>query len=523
MQAFSACTMGTHPEALPMPTSPATIPDLLAAGADDAPALRGAHGVGSFAELRATVARLAGQLRGAGVGPGDRVALTLPNGPVMAAVLLAAASAAVAAPLNPRSRAEEVRRAFAELGVRAVAAAPDGGEVPDAPGVRRLAVAGEGLDVTLTDGGAPIAPAPVAPPAPDATALVLQTSGTTARPKTVPLTHANLAVSAASVARSLALAPDDCGLVAMPLFHIHGIVAGLLAPLAAGGAVACPGDFSAFRFFDWLDEYRPTWYTAVPTMHQLILARAHRHAGAIARARLRFVRSSSAPLPPVVLERVEAAFRAPMIEAYGMTEASHQMAAQPLPPGARKPGSVGRPAGVELAVLAPDGAALPPGGRGEIAVRGPGVTAGYEANPEANAAAFTADGWFRTGDEGYLDGDGYLFLTGRLKEIINRGGEKIAPREVEEAILRHPAVRQAVCFALPHATLGEEVATAVVRAEGADGADALDEAAVRGLCAERLAPFKVPRAVVFVDEIPVGPTGKLQRIGLAERLGLAPQ
>ena len=520
MQAFSACTMGTHPEALPMPTSPATISDLLAAGADDAPALKGAHGASSFAELRATVARLAGQLRGAGVGPGDRVALTLPNGPAMAAVLLAAASAAVAAPLNPRSRAEEVRHAFAELGVRAVVAAPDAGEVPDAPGVRRLAVAGEGLGVTLTDGGVPVAPAPVATPAPDATALALQTSGTTARPKTVPLTHANLAVSAASVARSLALAPDDCGLVAMPLFHIHGIVAGLLAPLAAGGAVACPGDFSAFRFFDWLDEYRPTWYTAVPTMHQLILARAHRHAGTIARARLRFVRSSSAPLPPVVLERVEAAFRAPMIEAYGMTEASHQMAAQPLPPGARKPGSVGRPAGVELAVLAPDGAKLPPGGRGEIAVRGPGVTAGYEANPEANAAAFTADGWFRTGDEGYLDGDGYLFLTGRLKELINRGGEKIAPREVEEAILRHPAVRQAVCFALPHATLGEEVAAAVVRAEGVDGAAALDETAVRGLCAERLAPFKVPRAVVFVDEIPVGPTGKLQRIGLAERLGL---
>ena len=504
-----------------MPTPPAaTIPDLLAAGADEAPALKGAHGVTDYAGLRATVARLAGQLRAAGVGPGDRVALTLPNGPALVAAFLAAASAAVAAPLNPRYREGELRRAFAELGVRAVVAAPDAADVPDAPGVRRLAIAGEGLDLELTGGGVPLAPAPVAPPAPDAVALVLQTSGTTARPKTVPLTHANLAASAASVARSLALAPDDCGLLAMPLFHIHGIVAGLLAPLAAGGAVACPGDFNAFRFFDWLDEFRPSWYTAVPTMHQLILARAARHADALARARLRFVRSSSAPLPPVVLERIEAAFRAPMIEAYGMTEASHQMAAQPLPPGARKSGSVGRPAGVELVVLTPDGAELPAGERGEIAVRGPGVTAGYEANPEANAAAFTAGGWFRTGDEGYLDADGYLFLTGRLKELINRGGEKIAPREVEEVILRHPAVRQAVCFALPHATLGEEVAAAVVRADGAEAA-ALDEAAVRDLCAERLAPFKVPRAVVFVDEIPVGPTGKLQRLGLAERLGLA--
>ena len=498
----------------------ATIPDLLAAGADEAPALKGTHGVADYAGLRATVARLAGQLRAIGVGPGDRVALALPNGPAMAAAFLAAASAAVAAPLNPRYRAGELRRAFAELGVRAVVAAPDAADVPDAPGVRRLAIAGEGIDLALTGGGVPLAPVPLAPPAPDAVALVLQTSGTTARPKTVPLTHANLAASAASVARSLALAPDDCGLLAMPLFHIHGLVAGLLAPLAVGGTVACAGDFNAFRFVDWLDEFRPSWYTAVPTMHQLILARAARHADALARARLRFVRSSSAPLPPVVLERIEAAFRAPMIEAYGMTEASHQMAAQPLPPGARKPGSVGRPAGVDLVVLDPDGAELPAGERGEIAVRGPGVTAGYEANPEANAAAFTADGWFRTGDEGYLDADGYLFLTGRLKELINRGGEKIAPREVEEVILRHPAVRQAVCFALPHATLGEEVAAAVVRADGAEAA-ALDEAAVRDLCAERLAPFKVPRAVVFVEEIPVGPTGKLQRLGLAERLGLA--
>ena len=498
----------------------ATIPDLLAAGADEAPALKGAHGAADYAGLRAAIARLAGQIRAAGVGPGDRVALVLPNGPAMAAAFLAAASVAVAAPLNPRYREGELRRAFAELGVRATVAAPDAADVPDAPGVRRLTIAGDGLDLDLTDGDAPLAHAPVAPPAPEAVALVLQTSGTTARPKTVPLTHANLAASAASVARSLALAPDDCGLLAMPLFHIHGLVAGLLAPLAAGGAVACAGDFNAFRFFDWLDEFRPSWYTAVPTMHQLILARAARHADALARARLRFVRSSSAPLPPVVLERIEAAFRAPMIEAYGMTEASHQMAAQPLPPGVRKSGSVGRPAGVELVVLAPDGAELPAGERGEIAVRGPGVTAGYEANAEANAAAFTADGWFRTGDEGYLDADGYLFLTGRLKELINRGGEKIAPREVEEVILRHPAVRQAVCFALPHATLGEEVAAAVVRADGAE-AEALDEAAVRDLCAERLAPFKVPRAVVFVDEIPVGPTGKLQRLGLAERLGLA--
>ena len=495
-----------------------TVPELLAAGAPGAVALQGAGAPdATFADLRGAVDALAGQLRGAGVAPGERVALVLPNGAGMAAAVLAAATAGTAAPLNPRYRAEELARSFRELGVRVVVTDGDADEAPALAGVRRLALEGEGLDLTLTDRGRPLPAAAGGAPSPDDIALVLQTSGTTSRPKTVPLTHANLAVSAANIAASLALAPADRGLLAMPLFHIHGIVAGLLAPLAAGGAVACSGEFNAFRFFEWLDAFRPTWYTAVPTMHQLILARAGRRRGTLARANLRFVRSSSAPLPPVVLERIEQAFGAPMIEAYGMTEASHQMATQPLPPALRKRGSVGRATGVEIAILDAGGAPLAPRERGEVSIRGAGVTAGYEANPEANASAFTADGWFRTGDEGYLDEDGYLFLTGRLKELINRGGEKIAPREVEDVLLRHPAVRQAVCFALPHDALGEDVAAAIILADGA----APDEAAIRAFCGERLAPFKVPRAVVFVDEIPVGPTGKLQRLGLAERLGLA--
>ncbi len=495
-----------------------TVPELLAAGAPDAIALQGADGSDvTFAGLRATVDALADQLRACGVSSGERVALVLPNGPGMVAAFLAAATAGTAAPLNPRYREEELARSFRELGVRAVVTAAGAGEPPSLPGVRRLNLAGDGRGFALTEDGQHLPAASGPPPAPEDIALVLQTSGTTARPKTAPLTHANVTVSAANIVDSLALTATDRCLMVMPLFHIHGLIAGLLAPLAAGGAIACPGEFSAFRFFAWLDAFRPTWYTAVPTMHQLILARAERHAETLARANLRFVRSSSAPLPPVVLERIEATFGAPMIEAYGMTEASHQMAAQPLPPALRKPGSVGRPAGVELAILDPAGTALAPRERGEVSIRGASVTAGYEANPEANASAFTAAGWFRTGDEGYLDEDGYLFLTGRLKELINRGGEKIAPREVEEVLLRHPAVRQAVCFALPHATLGEDVAAAVIRKEGAD----LEESALRDLCGERLAPFKVPRVIVFVDEIPAGPTGKLQRIGLAERLGLA--
>lgn len=495
----------------------ATVPELLAAGAPGAVALLGAgDGDATYTELRSTVASLAGQLRGAGIGANERVALVLPNGPAMAAAFLAAAAAGTAAPLNPRYREEELALSFGELGVRVVVATADAAEIPALPGVRRLDLQGDGLALTLTENGQPVPAAPGPPPAPGDVALVLQTSGTTSRPKTVPLTHANLGVSAANIAGSLTLTASDRCLMVMPLFHIHGLIAGLLAPLSVGGAIACPGDFSAFRFFDWLDAFRPTWYTAVPTMHQLVLSRAGRHAETLERTNLRFVRSSSAPLPPVVLERIEETFGAPMIEAYGMTEATHQMAAQPLPPGLRKTGSVGRATGIDLAILDPAGDLLPPGERGEVSIRGASVTAGYEANPEANADAFTDAGWFRTGDEGYLDEDGYLFLTGRLKELINRGGEKVAPREVEEVILRHPAVRQAVCFALPHATLGEDVAAAVIRNDGAD----LGEAAVRDLCSEHLAPFKVPRTVVFVDEIPVGPTGKLQRIGLAERLGL---
>ncbi len=500
-----------------MAALPGTIPELLAVGADDTLALTAPGEVtASYGELRDTVTRLAGQLRAAGVTSGDRVALVLPNGPATALSFLAAASAGTAAPLNPRYREEELRQSFEELRV-GVAIAPAGADgIPETAGVRRLTIEGEGIDLTLADNGAPLPVEPGPPPGGSDTAMVLQTSGTTARPKTVPLTHANLAVSAANIVDALALTAADRGLLVMPLFHIHGLVAGLLAPLAAGGAIACPPDFNAFRFFDWLEALQPTWYTAVPTMHQLILGRAERHSDVIAASQLRFVRSSSAPLPPVVLERIEATFGVPMVEAYGMTEASHQMSAQPLPPGTRKAGSVGRATGIEMAILDGQGAELAATIRGEVAIRGASVTAGYEANTEANATAFT-NGWFRTGDEGYLDEDGYLFLTGRLKEIINRGGEKVAPREVEEVILRHAAVRQAVCFAVPHEKLGEDVGAAIVLNGEAD----LGEAAVRDLCAEHLAPFKVPRTVVFVDEIPVGPTGKLQRIGLAERLGIA--
>ena len=340
---------------------------------------------------------------------------------------------------------------------------------------------------------------------------MLHTSGTTSRPKLVPLLQRNLTRSAHNVARSLDLTAADRSLNVMPLFHVHGLVAGLLAPLAAGGSVVSTPGFDAFRFHGWLEEHRPTYYTAVPTMHQMVLARAPRSRPTT----LRFVRSSSASLPEPVLNELGAVFRVPVIEAYGMTEATHQMASNPLPPGATKPRSVGMATGIEIGILDDAGQLRSAGKRGEVAIKGETVINGYENNPAANEGSFT-DGWFRTGDEGLLDEDGYLFLTGRLKEQINRGGEKIAPLEIDEVLLRHPAISQAVTFAIPHDELGEEIGAAVVLREGEE----VSTRALRSYLSEHVAAFKVPKQFVFVDEIPKGATGKLQRIGLADRLGV---
>jgi acyl-CoA synthetase (AMP-forming)/AMP-acid ligase II len=347
-------------------------------------------------------------------------------------------------------------------------------------------------------------------------ALLLHTSGTTSRPKIVPLTHANLIASANNISRTLHLSPTDRCLNIMPLFHIHGLVAAVLATLASGGSVTCTPGFNALKFFALMEEAKPTWYTAVPTMHQTILARAARHAEAIKANRLRFIRSSSASLPVPVFAQLEEIFGCPVIEAYAMTENAHQMTSNQLPPGKRKPGFVGCAAGPEVAVMAPDGRLLAPGEEGEVVTRGPNVTAGYENNPAANEAGF-AFGWFHTGDQGVMDEDGYLKITGRLKEMINRGGEKVAPIEVDEVLMQHPAVHQALTFSLPHDKLGEEVAAAIVLREGAS----VSERELQDFANARLAAFKVPRKIVIVGEIPKGATGKLQRIGLARKLGLA--
>lgn len=457
-----------------------------------------------------------------GIGRGDRVAIVVPNGPAAATSFVAVAAMACAAPLNPAYKTAEFEFYLEDLRPRAVIVAA-GVENPVRDVAERLGIAvidlvetGDAAGAFRLESGLPAAPAANPGPAqPGDEALVLHTSGTTARPKIVPLSGTNLAASARHIGQSLVLGPDDVCLNIMPLFHIHGLIAATLASLAAGGGVCCTTGFNAFRFATWLHEVRPSWYTAVPTMHQAILARVRGDADAMQAAHLRFVRSSSASLPPQVMAELERVFAAPVIEAYGMTEAAHQMASNPLPPRARKPGSVGLPAGPEIAIMDEAGGVLAQGDVGEVVIRGPNITAGYAGNPEANMRAFT-NGWFRTGDEGRLDAEGYLHLTGRLKEMINRGGEKISPLEVDVLLLDHPDVIEACTFALPHDKLGEEVAAIVVLREGATASPQ----AIRDFAAEHLIAFKVPRRILVMDAIPKGATGKIQRIGLAQRLGL---
>ncbi len=497
--------------------------ETIAGGADQAPAIL-APGRPPLTRggLRRLMERTAVELNRLGIGRGDRVAIVLANGPEMATAFLSVAAAATTAPLNPAYREDEFDFYLGDIGARAIVVGK--GEAGPAVtvaerrgiAVLRLIADDDGPAGTFTIAGdATGAAAPPGPSQSGDTALLLHTSGTTSRPKLVPLTHANLAASARHIGATLNLTPDDRCLNIMPLFHIHGLVAAVLSSLTAGGSVFCTPGFNALRYFQWLLEAAPTWTTAVPTMHQAILARAGRNQDALAANRLRFIRSSSSSLPPQVMSELEATFGCPVIESYGMTEASHQMASNPLPPGVRKPGSVGIAAGPEVAIMAEDGSFVGTGETGEIVIRGPNVTAGYEHNPAANAEAF-AHGWFHTGDQGTMDNEGYVRVTGRLKEIINRGGEKISPREVDEVIMDHPAVAQVVTFAMPHDKLGEEVAAAVVLREGMQA----NERDIRDFVATRLADFKVPRRVVMLDEIPKGATGKLQRIGLAAKLGL---
>jgi acyl-CoA synthetase (AMP-forming)/AMP-acid ligase II/acyl carrier protein len=450
------------------------------------------------------------------------VALVLPNGIEIATAFLAVAASATCVPINPAYSASEYDFYLAVLRVKALIVQTGidtpARHVARARGVRIIELtptreAEAGL-FTLAGEDQPC-PTPPGVVQPNDVGLVLHTTGTSARPKIVPLTHRNLCASAAIIRAALELTEKDRCLNVMPFFHGHSLKGMLLSSLFAGASVMCTSDFSAPTFFAWMAAYRPTWYSAVPTMHQAVLAHAAAHRQIIADTPLRFIRSSSAFLPPQVLAELESVFNVPVIEAYGTTEAS-MITCNPLPPRRRKAGSGGIAVGQEVAIMDAADSILPPSMVGEIVVRGAAVMQGYENNPVANRSAFTHS-WFRTGDVGYLDADGYLFITGRIKEIINRGGEKIAPREIEEVLMKHPAVAEVAAFAMPHTQLGEEVAAAIVLRENASAtASEIHEFAVA-----RLSNFKIPRQVIFIDEIPKGATGKVQRNGLAAELGLS--
>ncbi len=465
----------------------------------------------TYDQLRQQVDDLAATLSRLGLGGGDRIATALPNGLEVIASFLAASTVGTAAPLNPAYTRDEFKFYLADTGARALILPPkEADEARAAAGADVLVIEADlDRDGRVQFSSEQIAGAGRARDYPNAndTALILHTSGTTSRPKRVPLSHANLSTSARNVAETYELTPADVSLCVMPLFHVHGLVASTLATLSTGGSVVVPPKFNPLSFWPTVREHRATWYSAVPTIHQVLLSRA-RSSRPSGSEQLRFVRSCSAALAPQTMADIEAKFGVPILEAYGMTEAAHQMASNPLPPGARKAGSVGRGTAVEIAILDKAGEVLPQGETGEVSIKGANVFGGYEGNAEANAESFS-NGWFRTGDQGYLDGEGYLTLVGRIKELINRGGEKISPREIDEALLTHPAVAEAVCFGIADRVYGEEVAAAVVLKGSAT------EAELTAHCRSSLADFKCPKTIYIVDVIPRTATGKIQRRNVA--------
>jgi acyl-CoA synthetase (AMP-forming)/AMP-acid ligase II len=468
--------------------------------------------VTSYGELAEQVERLALTLRASGLEPGQTVGIVLPNGLEYVVVFLAVTRARlIAAPFNPAYKVDEFRFYLEDSGSRVLIATSGDHPSKDAARERNLPIWTAARDaqkrVVLQEVSSPSTLRDLEAPDVNDTALFLHTSGTTSRPKGVPLTHGNLMTSIRNISGHYQLSPADVGLVVMPLFHVHGLMGATLSSLWAGATLVMPSRFSAQSFWPAAQAHRVTWYSAVPTIHQILLLRAESD-GAPAQPGFRFIRSCSSALAPATLAQLEARFHAPVLEAYAMTEAAHQMTSNPLPPRIHKAGSVGQGTNVDVAIMDDAGSLLPVGTQGEVVVRGANVTRGYHNNPEANAQAFT-NGWFRTGDRGVLDADGYLTLIGRIKELINRGGEKISPLEIDSALLSHSAVAEAASYGSPDPKYGEEVHAAVVLK-----ADASVEALLAH-CRERLADFKVPKVLHLVKELPKGPTGKVQRRHLA--------
>lgn len=512
-------TWGATPRTpLAGPRQQGTLADVLAAGRAGAAALVVPDGPClTYAAVRGDTERFAEHLAGLGIGRGQRVAIVVAHPAEAALAFLGVSRAAAAAPLNPGLTESELRTAMRDMDVAAVVvphgdagparrALPDGAQVIEA---------GFGADGRYRAAAGSHRGTP-AEARPDDVALVLHSSGTTGRPKRVALRHRHLAASVRRIVATYALGPDDVSLAVMPLFHVHGLVAALLASLAGGGTTVFPRRFAPGSFRRLVRAHRVTWCTAVPTIHQLVLAR-DRDEGQVSLVDplegLRFIRSASAKLPPETQRALEARFGVPVLEAYGMTEAAHQIASNALPPASRVAGTVGRGTGVDVAIMDEAGRLLPAGATGEVVLRGPSVIERYDGMPDVDEVSFQG-GWFRTGDLGVLDRTGQLTLVGRIREMINRAGEKVSPLEVEEALAAHPAVAEAVCFALPDPDLGEEVAAAVVLRSPARRGELLRH------CRERLAAFKVPKQLLVVEAIPRSAVGKVQRRAMPALLGL---
>jgi acyl-CoA synthetase (AMP-forming)/AMP-acid ligase II len=452
----------------------------------------------SYQKLAADVKSFQQQLAKVGVGAQAAVSIALPNTYEFIVSFIAASwQRAIAAPLNPAYKQSEFEFYIDDLS-SAIALVPKGAFAQDAAAVRAARKYGaaiaecyyNGREVVMDvkeEGKLAGKSSPVLSAQPDDTALVLHTSGTTGRPKAVPLSHRNLLRTMKNIQATYELSPKDRTMLVMPLFHVHGLLAGFLAPLASGGSVIVPLKFSASEFWKDFNEHKANWYTAVPTIHQILL----RSPPPSPKPQIRFIRSCSSPLSPKTFHELEKTFDAPVLEAYAMTEAAHQMTSNPLPPGKRMPGSVGIGQGVEVKILDEAGKEVPLGKEAEICIKGENVTKGYLNNPSANASSFTKDGFFRTGDQGKQDADGYVIITGRIKELINKGGEKISPIELDNVIAQHPAVSEAVSFALEDEMYGQDVGLAVVVKEG----QKLSAGELKAWMTERVAKFKLPKKV----------------------------
>lgn len=450
-----------------------------------------------------------------GVQRGDIIAIILPNSASSITTFLAVTWArAIAAPLNAAYTTDEFLFYLDDIKAKAILLPP--GDHAALAAAKKLnipvwEVQEKDAITTISIPSATSSSSSSSSQSPEEedVALFLHTSGTTSRPKGVPLTHKNLTISSNNVVSTYQLSSSDTTLLVMPLFHVHGLLGASLSTLTSGGTVVITPRFSASSFWPHVKKYGVTWYSAVPTIHQVLLIRAD---DIPSDHSLRFIRSCSSALSPDILAALEKKTNTPVLEAYGMTEASHQMASNPLPSvGPHKPGTVGKGTNVSIVLLDEQGKEKATGETGEVCIKGENVTHGYHNNPNANRDNFTADGWFRTGDQGILDKDGYLTITGRIKELINRGGEKIAPLEIDNALLAHPDISEAICFAVPDPKYGEEVQAAVVAKEGKK----ITEEEVIKFVQGRLAAFKVPKKIYITDALPRTATGKLQRKNIA--------